>query len=47
MVDLREDKPLWVLVGLPYVDVGVAIHLLLLNRGLIRESMGGSDHRGS
>jgi hypothetical protein len=47
MVDLREDKPLRVLVGLPYVDVGVAIHQFLLHRGLVRESLGGYDHRGS
>jgi hypothetical protein len=26
--------------------VGVAIHQFLLHRGLVRESMGGSDHRG-
>jgi hypothetical protein len=47
MVDLREDKPLSVLVSFPYVDVGVAIHQFLLHRCLVRESLCGSDHRGN
>ena len=46
MVDLREDKPLRVLAGLPYVDVGLAIHQFLLHRGLVGESLGSCDHRG-
>jgi hypothetical protein len=47
MVDLGEDKPLRILAGFPYIGVGVAIHQFLLNRSLVRESLGGSDHCGN
>jgi len=47
MVDLREDKPLSVLVSFPYVDMGVAIHQFLFHRGLVREPLCSSDHRGN
>lgn len=47
MVDLREDKPLSVLVSFHYVYVGVAIHQFLLYRGLVREPLCSSDHRGN
>ena len=47
MVDLREDKSLRVLAGLPNVDMGVAIHKFLLDRGFVRESLSGSNHGGN